>query len=87
MADVSFTEEQQLTTTPSAARGKGGITGWVIKAGLAKDEKSAGTVMLIGVGVCIGLAVLFFMLAGGSDRALTDTERLRNEQTTPLPRR
>ena len=87
MGDISFTEEQQLSATAPLSRARGGITGWVIKAGLAKDEKSAGTVMLIIVGVCIALAILFFVFVGVNEQALTETERQRNEQTTPLPRR
>ena len=87
MANVSFEEEQQLATGPIASRGPKGITGWLIKTKLAKDEKSASTVMLIIVGVCVVVAGGIFFLMGGDDRPLTDAEKFRLEQSTPLPPR
>ena len=87
MANVSFEEEQQLASAPLASRGPKGIAGWLIKSKLAKDEKSANTLMLIIVGACIVVAAMVFFFMGGDDRSLTDAERLRLEQSTPRPPR
>jgi len=87
MANVSFEEEQQLASGPIVSRGPKGIAGWLIKSKLAKDEKSANTVMLITVGLCIVAAGVLFMLMGGDERPLTDAERFRLQQSTPLPPR
>lgn len=87
MANVSFEEEQQLASAPIASRAPKGIVGMLIKSGLAKDEKSANTVMLIIVGICIVAAGAVFMLMGSGERPLTDAERFRLEQSTPLPSR
>ncbi len=85
MANVSFEEEQQLASGPIVSRGPKGIVGWLIKSKLAKDEKSANTVMLIIVAVCIATAIGFFVLAGGDAHELTNQERLRLERSTPPP--
>ncbi len=87
MANVSFEEEQQLASGPIASSGPKGISGWLIKSKLAKDEKSANTVMLGIIGLCIVVAVAFFVMMGGDDRPLTDSEKFRLEQSTPRPSR
>lgn len=87
MANVSFQEEQQLQSRPIASAGAKGITGWLIRHKLAKDEKSANTVMLVIIGVCVAIAIASFLFMGGEQRPLTDAEKFRLEQSTPLPRR
>lgn len=87
MANVSFEEEQSLASGPIASRKSRGITGWLIATKLAKDEKSATTVMLGIVGLCVVVAGAFFVMAGGDSRPLTESEKFRLEQSTPLPSR
>lgn len=87
MANVSFEEEQSLASSPLVSRGPRGIAGWLIRSRLAKDEKSATTIMLGIVALCVVVAVTFFVLMGGDDRPLSDAEKFRLEQSTPLPPR
>lgn len=87
MATVSFEEEQQLQQ-PIASAGPRGITGFLIKHKLAKDQKSANTVMLAIIGICVVAAIAAFAFMGGDVRTTpTNAEKFRLEQSTPLPPR
>lgn len=83
---VAFEEETQYQTvrSPSSARG---LTAWVIQKKLTSDEKSANMLLLGVVGACILISVVVLTVLMGDSRQLTDAERLRQERSTPLPRR
>lgn len=83
---VTFEEETQFQTTRSASSVRG-LTAWVIQKKLASDEKSANMLLLGVVGACILISIVVFTVLMGDSRQLTDAERLRQQQSTPLPRR
>lgn len=84
MAGISFDEEQ--VARPSAAQGPSGIAGWMIRKGIAKDEKGANTFLVYVVAGGLALTGLVFLLGGGSGARIDAEERLRLEASTPFPR-
>lgn len=88
MATVSFEEEQQLQQQPIASAGPKGITGFLIRNKLAKDQKSANAAMLVIIGICVVAAAAAFVFIGGDAGTVpTNAEKFRLEQSTPLPPR
>ncbi|MDO8564483.1 MAG: hypothetical protein Q7R88_00630 [bacterium] len=61
MSNVSFEEEQQFTSPPSAQKPTPTIIAWVMKLGLAKTEQAANGVLLVVALIAVALAVYFFM--------------------------
>ena len=65
MPDVQFNENRpDLYSRPGSSYGgsptSSGMVGWLVKKGIAKDEKTA-QMMLIGViVVCTGVGIVFF---------------------------
>jgi hypothetical protein len=91
MADVSFDEEQnqQGRRVSGSGRKQSFITRSVISAGLAKDEKSAQTVLLI-IAVVALIAAAFITFAGngtgGSRPELTPEQRAQLQRDgIPVP--
>jgi hypothetical protein len=55
--NVEFNENNPYKQIPVA--GSNGLTGWLIKKGLAKDTKGANALMLIISVICIAIAIYF----------------------------
>lgn len=55
---VEFDEHQMLGNNYRVK--KGGLTGLIIKMGLAKEEAGAGKVMVFIAIICFGLSIYFF---------------------------
>lgn len=64
MADIQF-QEPQYTRSASYEKGPVGISGLVIRFGLAKDEAAAQKVLLIVLGVCV-IAIFAFLFMGSA---------------------
>ena len=66
MPDVEFTDEESLPTTHTTF-GKGGvptgITGVIVKMGLAKDAKGASSILLL-IAALAAVAAVFVFLSG-----------------------
>ena len=56
---VEFNEPNRFSQTPPT----GGMTGWLIKNGLAKNETSAQMIMIVLIVLCFGLSIYFFTKA------------------------
>lgn len=81
---VVFTEEQYAS--PRAASPMKGLTSWVVKQGLAKDEKEASGRMLLVAIISIGIAFAAPLILGsGKDGTLSPQERQRLEASTAIP--
>lgn len=60
---VEFEEEKQFNSVydKSVSNTTGGLTNWLIKTGIVKDEKSAKNTMIIISIVCFALAIYFLI--------------------------
>jgi len=60
---VEFNEEKDFnrsyTQNANRASASSGLTGWIIKKGIAKDESGANTIMIIVMIICFTLAIFF----------------------------
>lgn len=66
MSSVSFDDEQQYARQVAPAE-SGGLSGWLIRKGIARDQRAAASVMLVFAGICAVIAVLAPMLLSGGD--------------------
>lgn len=76
---VQFEEEQQLSRTPMRSSAKG-ITALLISWGLAKDERSAQTILLITVAACIVLIAGVWLFSPGRAQGPTHEELIKMQQ-------
>lgn len=85
MSNVIFDSETELASTIPAKTPVAGITTWLIRKRIAKDESQANYLLLGILGVCV--LITGFALANlFSDGASIDTgERMRLEQSTRPP--
>ena len=60
---VEFEEEKQFNSAYNQAISSApkGITGWLIKTGIVKDEKGAKNLMIIVSIICFTLAIYFLV--------------------------
>jgi hypothetical protein len=58
---VQFEEEQNFNKSYDKVVSKksSGLTDWLIKKGIAKDEKGANSIMIIVMILCFGLTIFF----------------------------
>jgi len=57
---VEFEQEKEFDKTYEINRGSSsGLTNWIVKTGIAKDEKNARIVMAIIAIICFILAIYF----------------------------
>lgn len=80
---VQFEEEQQLSRTPVRSSAKG-MTALVISWGLAKDEKSAQTILLITAGAAFVLALGVWVFASPA-RPAVSPERYQDPARVTIP--
>jgi len=63
MSSVEFNEEKDFNRSyaqnASRTSASSGLTGWIIKKGIAKDESGANSVMIIVMIICFALAIFF----------------------------
>lgn len=76
---VQFEEEQQLSRTPMQSSAKG-ITALLISWGFAKDEKSAQTILLITVVVCIVIIGAVWLFSPGRSQGPTNEELIQMQR-------
>lgn len=84
MAGISFDEEQPVRAT--TAIGPQGMSAWMIRNKFAKDEKSANMMLISVVIACVSIVGLLLFMNTGGNSSLDAAERMRLEQSTPLPR-
>jgi|GEM_PF-7094753 len=86
--DVSFEEEKRYAIQPNVPAQSGGVTGLVLRLGLAKDAKGVQQVLILTLILCVGITGIVWLFAGGSEATLTPEEyEARTQNVNQVPRR
>lgn len=67
MSPVSFDEEKQFARPAAPSNDSAGLSGWLIRKGIAADQGAAQRLMLLFAAVCIAIAGLAPILLGRED--------------------
>lgn len=76
---VTFDEEQTVARVPQT--GVSGLYALVIRWGFAKDEKSAGVVLLVAASVMLASIIVIWITGSGTSQGPTHEELIRMQQT------
>jgi hypothetical protein len=89
MDGVQFSEEEGIQPRAASAPRASKAAAWLVARGVARTEKEANMMLLGGAIIVIILAAIIFVASLGTSGAppVTDAERLRNELSTPPPKR
>jgi len=68
MSDIQFDEQAYGSRVPNQ-RKLGGVTGFVIRLGLAKNEREAVRVQLIIISICVLIMLYIWWPSGASNGA------------------
>lgn len=85
MDNVTFDAEADIKQAHPVQKSSAGMTAWMVSKKFAKDETQANYILLGILGVCVVITGFSLMNLFGGGSTVDPEERMRLEQSTPLP--